>query len=201
MNYLESPKDFSEPGIARQVNINSGLAIALTFALIAFGMIMRGGILNATLSFEDEENGIRGQIPANWLLYENQQNFVLRVENPNARPFKTLIQVSLQTVGPDANPRSVVDLLVIRGPDRLPSYDVQSILPTRLGEDEAVEIRYSFVQSDPNPFLQTIPVVVQGIDLVVLRGNQAVILTFRDAAANFERNRSFFDRFLQTVEY
>ena len=201
MSYLENPHDFSDPHIARRVNLNSGLAIVVTLALIGLGMIFRAGILNATTAYEDEENGIRGQIPLNWLLDENQSDYVFRVENPNARPFKTLIQVSLQTVGPDANPRSVVDLLVVQGPNRLPGYHVQAILQTRLGEDEAVEIQYSFIQSDPNPFLQSVPVVVQGIDLVVLRGYQAVILTFRDAVENFERNHPYFDRFLQTVEY
>ncbi|MBI5931612.1 MAG: hypothetical protein HY862_20050 [Chloroflexi bacterium] len=201
MSYLENPKDFADSRIARLVNLNTGLAIIITVVVIGLGMILRGSILNATTPFKDEENGIRGQIPANWLLDANPPSYVFRAENPNARPFKTLIQASLQTVGPDANPRSVVDLLVVQGPNRLPGYDVQSILQTSLGEDEAVEIQYSFIQSDPNPFLQSVPVVVQGIDLVVLRGNQAVILTYRDAVDNFERNRPYFERFLQTVEY
>lgn len=201
MSYFENPKDFSEPQVARRVNINSGLAIIVTLALMGLGMIFRNSILNSTVPFEDEENGIRGQIPLNWLLDENQRDYVFRVENPNARPYKTLIQASLLTVGPDANPRSVVDLLVVQGPNRLPGYHVQSISETSLGEDDAVEIQYSFIQSDPNPFLQSVPVVVQGVDLVVLRGNQAVILTYRDAAENFDDNRPYFDRFLQTVEY
>lgn len=93
MSYLENLHDFSDPHIARRVNLNSGLAIVVTLALIGLGMIFRAGILNATTAYEDEENGIRGQIPLNWLLDENQSDYVFRVENPNARPFKTLIQV------------------------------------------------------------------------------------------------------------
>jgi hypothetical protein len=201
MNIFANFKDFSDPRVSRRVTLNSAGVIILTFALIALGMTFRNGILTATVPFADQENGIRGQIPQNWLLTSNQNDYVFRAENPNARPFKTQIQASLQPVGEDATPRNVVDLLAVQGPERLPGYNIQSIRQTNLGEDEAIEILYSFTESDPNPFLQSLPVVVRGLDLIVLRGNQAVILTYRDAAENFERNRQYFDRFLRTVEY
>jgi hypothetical protein len=107
----------------------------------------------------------------------------------------------VKIVGPDATPRNVVDLLEVEGPTKLAQYRVLSIEEFMLGDDEANQIIYTYVETDPNPFLEAVPIVVQGIDIVVKRGNQAIILTYRDASVAFDLNRFYFDRFLATVEY
>jgi hypothetical protein len=169
--------------------------------MLALGLLLRANALNANFLFEDDQNGIRGLLPADWLLDTTNPDYVFRIEDPDARQFKTQIRVTVQTVGPDASPRNVVDLLELQGAAELADYRVLSVEPTRLGEDEAIKINYSFTQTEPNPFLQTLPVVVQGVDWVVLRGNQAVIMTYRDAAPTFDRHYYHFERFLRTVEY
>ena len=112
-----------------------------------------------------------------------------------------MIQATIQIVGTDASPRNVVDLIDVQGPARLPTYRVLSTETTNLGESEAIQITYVYVETEENPFLESIPIVVQGIDLVVIRKNQAIIFTYRDAQQNFEKNRFYFDNFLATVEF
>ncbi len=184
-----------------QTRINSLLMIATALAMVGLGLVMRSNALNATELFEDRINGIQGQLPANWLLDTNSDEYVFRAEDAGGIPFKTLIQVSILTVGPDARPNNVVDALGLQGPEQLSTYTVLSRKATMLGEDDAIEISYVYVETESNPFLESEPIVVRGIDLVVKRGNQAIVFTFRDASETFDDNRFYFENFLQTVEY
>lgn len=187
---------------SRRVTINSILMILTVLGMVFLGLVMRNSAFTATVFFNDEINGIRAQIPENWLIDQtSDEDYIFRAENIGGRPFQTIIQVSVKIVGPDATPRNVVDLLEVEGPTKLASYQVLSSEEFRLGDDEASQIIYTYVETDPNPFLEAIPIVVQGIDIVVKRGNQAIILTYRDASVAFDLNRFYFDRFLATVEY
>lgn len=180
---------------------NSLLVLIVALLMFGVGMFYRENALNATVSFQDEINGISAELPANWLIDTNEPGTVLQVEDVGGSAFNTLIQISIQTVGPDATPRNVVDQLTVQGPFRFASYGLLSTQSVRLGEDEAIQIEYYYVASEANPFLETIPVVVQGIDLVIIRGSQAIIFTYQDDRRTFEENRRYFDRFLASVEY
>lgn len=184
----------------RRVTINSIMVIVVAAGMFFWGLNFRGNALNATILFEDQISGIRAQVPANWLL-DTEGDYILRAENLGEGAFNTQIQITVQTVGPSAVPRNVVDQLNVQGPARFANYESLEISDIQIGEDNATQIVYSFIASENNPFLETIPVVVQGIDVVVIRGSQAIIFTFRDDRSNFEENRIYFDRFLSSVEY
>lgn len=185
----------------RSVALNSILIIIFGLGLFALGLNYRNNALGATVFFEDQVNGITAQLPANWLIDTESDRYVLRVEDVGAGAFNPLIQIQVETVGANASPRNVVDQINLRLSVELDNYKTLEILPVRFGEDEATQITYAFVAAEPNPFLQSVPVVVQGVDLVVIRGNQALIFSFRDNRETFETNLSYFDRFLVSVEY
>lgn len=201
MRQFEVFEEAEDLAPARRVSINSVLAMMTVIVMMAGGLLMRQNALSATIQFDDDINGIHAQLPANWLLNTTSPNTVFQAINAGGLPYKTTIQVTIQTIGPEANPRNVADLLNVQGPARLSGYSVLDTESARLGEDEALQLTYVFVDSELNPFLEAVPIVVQGIDLMVIRGNQAIIFTFRDAAETFDENRFYFDNFLQTVEY
>ena len=187
---------------SQRITIHSILIAVTAMGMVFLGLVLRNGAFTATIAFNDEVNGIRAQIPANWLIDQtSEEDYIFRAENTGGRPFQTIIQVSVKIVGPDATPRNVVDLLEVEGPTKLAQYRVLSIEEIKLGDDEASQIIYTYVETDTNPFLESVPIVVQGMDIVVKRGNQAIILTYRDASVAFDLNRFYFDRFLNTVEY
>lgn len=187
---------------SQRITIHSILIAVTALGMIVLGLVMRNSAFTATIAFNDEVNGIRAQIPANWLIDQtSDEDYIFRAENTGGRPFQTIIQVSVKIVGPDATPRNVVDLLEVEGPTKLAQYRVLSVEDIMLGDDEANRIIYTYVETEPNPFLEAVPIVVQGMDIVVKRGNQAIILTYRDASVAFDLNRFYFDRFLATVEY
>ncbi len=200
-DFIDTNDHFMDPQDRRRVVLNSALAIAFAILLLFWGWSQRTSAVNAVIAYDDETSGIRAQIPLNWLLSQGEDETVFRVQNPSARPFKTTIQVSIETVGVDAVPRNVVDLLKLQGPLKLPGYTPLSEERFTLGEDEAVRINYAYFEVELNPFLETAPIVVRGEDVVVLRGNQAIIITYREADQNFEENHFYFDNFLRTLEY
>lgn len=199
MTYIEI--DEAQRGITRSQTINSVSIVVAAVVMMGLGLLMRNSAVSATTAFLDEQSGIRARLPQNWLLTTDNPEFVLQAEDPNAVPFKTVLRVSLIAVGAEATPRNVVDTLTLQRAGRLSTYRVLSLAPLTLGEDEALEINYAYVQTENNPFLNTVPIVVQGRDVVVIRGTQAIVITYLEERSRFEENEFLFDAFLDTLEY
>ncbi|MCC6799542.1 MAG: hypothetical protein IT325_05475 [Anaerolineae bacterium] len=189
------------PGLSFAQRWNTYLSLALAAAVLALGVTMRDAALNATMTLEDLEAGIRAQVPQGWLLDRSGREYVFRAADPDALPFKTLLQVSIMPVGPDATPASVLHQIEIDRPLRFPAYRVISRRNVTLRDGSpAVRLTYAYVQSERNPALETLPIVVEGVDLVVLRGAQAVIVSYREERGSFENNLYRFENMLNTLE-
>jgi hypothetical protein len=179
---------------------NSYLAIALAGAFLILGITLRNSALNATQTFENLEAGVRAQLPSDWLVDTGSSEYVFRAQDPNALPFKTTLQVSVLTVGPDATPNLVLDLLNLDRAPRFSTYREISRTDETLRGDPAKRMIYAYTQDERNPFQATVPLVVQGADVVVLRRGQAVIITYREERSSFDANLYRFENLLQTVE-
>ncbi len=179
---------------------NTYLAIVGFVLAVALGLTLKNNTLSATQEFEDLEAGIRAQVPANWLVDTASADYIFRVEDPNALPFKTLLQVSVLTVGSDATPNIVLDLLNMQRAPRFSTYREISRTDETLRGDPAKRMVYAYTQDERNPFLATVPLVVEGVDVVVLRRGQAVIITYREERTAFDNNLYRFENLLNTVE-
>lgn len=179
---------------------NSYLVIAAAAAMLFLGLTLRNNALNATQTFEDLEAGIRAQLPANWLIDTQTDEYVVRAQDPYALPFKTTLQIAVMPVGPDATPNLVLDVLNLDRAPRFSTYREISRADTTLRDNLAKRMTYTYVQYERNPFQASLPIVVQGIDVVVLRRGQAVILTYREESSAFDANLPRFERLLDTVE-
>lgn len=175
--------------------------LALIFGLIAIyiGLNLRDNTLNATTIYTNPQAGISAEYPRNWLLDESGDYF-FRVRDISASGFDTTIQVSAQPVGANTSARNVFDALSLaRAP--LSGYNVIAQEPFVLPDESGTSaMTYSFVESDVNPFLQNVPTVVQGIDVLVLARGQAIIISFLSDASTFEANLPLLQRFLENLE-
>lgn len=180
---------------------NTYLALVAAAAALFVGITLRNNALNATVTFEDLESGIRAQIPRGWLVDRRSADVVFRAEDAAAMPFKTLLQVSIMPVGPDATPRNVVDQINIQRAQQFSSYRRMTQTEQILRDGtSAIRMTYTYAQSEPNPFLESPTIAVQGVDVVILRGVQAVIVTYRDERNAFDDNLYRFEDLLQTLE-
>jgi hypothetical protein len=189
----------------------SYLAIIASLALIAAGFALRSRDLNATQRVESTADGIAARYPAGWLVEVNDtvgqpgaarvRDFVFRIQDPAALPFKTTLQVSLLPVGPDATIADIPDQINLTRANGFNSYRVLQIQTVRFGERPAISLEYAYVEQEANPFLQSLPVVVRGIDVITVRSSQAILITFRAESQSFERNRPYFDTFLRSLSF
>lgn len=189
------------PGLTFTQRWNTYLSLALAVVVLALGLAMRDSALNATVTLEDLEAGVRAQVPQGWLIDRRTGDYVFRAVDPNALPFKTLLQVSILPVGPDATPANVLHQIEIDRPLRLPGYQVIARQNVTLRDGSpAIRLTYAYFESERNPALETLPIVVEGVDLVVLRGAQAVIVSYREERTRFEDNLYRFENMLNTLE-
>ena len=179
---------------------NTYLAYLMAVIMFILGLTLRNNALNATQTFEDLEAGVRAQLPLGWLLDAESDEYVVRAQNPDALPFKTTLQVSVLPIGPDATPNTVLDLLNMQRAPRFSTYRELSRSDVTLRGDPAKRMEYAYTQDERDPFLATVPLVVQGVDVVVLRRGQAVIITYREERNAFGDNLYRFENLLQTVE-
>jgi hypothetical protein len=177
------------------------LALGATLLALLGGLVVRDSVLADTVPYEDPAAGLAVRRPAGWLL-DAQGDYVFRLQDPAARPFKTALQVSVVTIGPDATGRNVLDSLTLKRSASLSGYRVLSVadpVPTLHGS--AAEMRYAYVASEADPFLETLPVVVLGMDVVYLKGDQAIVATYLADVDQFEKQYFRFEQFLASLQF
>jgi hypothetical protein len=175
---------------------------AIGFAVISviIGINLRDATLNATVAYSDVQAGIRTFYPQNWLL-DTDGDYVFRVRAMLLPGFKTTIQVAVRPVALNITPRNLLDDLNLNRAQTLAAYAVLESQPTTLGDSPATAVRYTYVARDDNPFLQSLPIVVEGLDIIVSTGGQALLVTFLAQSDRFDQEVAIFERFLADLEF
>ncbi len=183
----------------------SYLTLVVAVVALAGGALLRNRVVSSTDIRPKQDDGIQARYPSGWLLQEGvkgKDDFVFRIQDPVAVPFKTTLQVALMPVGPNARPSDVLYALNISRAASLPLYQTLEIVDTVLPDGaEGTQMSYAYAAREINPFLQTVPIIVRALDLLEIRGNQAIIITYKADAESFDRDRHFFDSFLRALEY
>lgn len=175
--------------------------ILLSILMMLFGLNLRNQTLSATSIYESPQAGITAQYPQNWLI-DTQGDYVFRVRNMARTGFKTTFLVSVQPVGPDAEERNLADRLSL---DRIVNFTDYRVQPLEMynfpdGRDAQV-LNYTYVATDASPFLESIPTVVRGLDILTISGGQAIVITYRADAVNFEQELPRFEQFLRQLQF
>jgi hypothetical protein len=173
------------------------------YALIALfiGINLRDTTLNATVFYVNNEAGIRAFYPQRWLI-DTSGDYIFRVRDLTQIGFKTQIQVDVQPVTINTSARNLLDTLSLNRSNTLSGYSVLTRQAYTLpDEQEATAMRYVYVAAGDNPFLESVPTVVEGLDILAIRRGQAIIITFLSDADTFDDNLPIFERFLDDLEF
>lgn len=178
------------------------LVLILSGLMLFVGINLRDSTLNASRSYTNLEAGIRAEYPQNWLI-DSGEDYVFRVRDVSQIGYPTTIQIAVRPVGADTPPRYLFDALTLNRSQTLSSYSVLAsglsyILPD---ETEVNAMEYTFVATGTNPFLQSVPSVVRGIDILTIRRGQAIIITFLSEANSYDQNYAAFQRFMSSLEF
>ncbi len=174
------------------------------YALLAIfiGFNLRSATLDATTPYVNNEVGIRAFYPTHWLIDTTSSAYVFRVQDIAQPGFKTTIQVGVQSVTGNTSARNLLDTLTLNRANSLSGYNVLARTPYTLPNgQEATRMDYVYVSADSNPFLESIPTVVKGEDILAIRRGQAIIITFLSDAQTFDDNQPVFQRFLNDLQF
>lgn len=173
----------------------------LIIIAIYMGITLRDGSINRTSEYSNIEAGITAEYPERWLLDESG-DYVFRVRDMSNRGYKTEIQVRTLPVSDDIVERNVLDRLSLNRSQTFIDYNVlgydEYMLPNELS---ALSMSYAFVSRDASPFLEGVPSVVVGLDILLIQRGQALIITFRADSSTYDIELSTFERFIQNLRF
>lgn len=181
---------------------NHYLTLAFAVVAIIIGLSLRDSAIYAVKPYVNSLVGISALYPQNWLI-DTEGEYVFRVQDMSRIGFKTTIQVSVQAVNPNTAIRNIVDALTLKRAQTLAAYKP---LPTNnafvLSDGgTASEIKYAYTSITADPFLDTPPIVVRGVDIVSIKRGQAVIVTFLADTNSYDQEYVTFSRFLSSLEF
>jgi hypothetical protein len=197
----EAPADTYTLAVSRNDRIASILVVLMVALALMFGLGIRQRELGRTVSHVDREAGIEMRYPAGWLLDSADPAYTLRVSDPNARPFKTLYQITIVPASGQTTVRNVLDTLTLQRSSELSAYRVLNVGQQTLGGQDLIRMNFVFVETDPNPFIQRLPVVVLGTDVVLIDAERAIVVTYMAEQDTFEQGLPGFERFLTSLRY
>jgi hypothetical protein len=181
-----------------------GHNLVMLFAVFAFiiGVNLRDSALNATWIYTNTEAGIRAEYPQNWLI-DTEGDYIFRVRDVSNTGYPTTIQVSVRPVSPDTPPRYIFDALTLSRSQTLASYNVLSsnrdvVLPD---ESLATVMNYTFAATENDPFLESVPIIIRGQDILTIRRGQAIIITFLTESVTYGENYTIFEHFISSLEF
>jgi hypothetical protein len=175
----------------------------LIYCVVCFviAINLRNSVINATTTYNDVQSGIRAEYPQNWLI-DSDGEYVFRVRDVTQIGFKTTIQVSVRPVSLNTTTRNLLDALSLDRAQTLTGYRVLSIESRALADESlATQMLYTYVDVQAAPILQTIPTVVEGLDVIAIQQGQAVIVSFLADANVFDSQTPIFDRFIETLGF
>jgi len=178
--------------------------LVMIFGLVAFliGVNLRDSTLNSTTLYTNPQAGIEAEYPQGWLI-DQDGDYVFRVRDTVQIGFKTTIQVSVRPVGGATSTRSILDALTLNRSQIFAAYKVLSgfniiELPN---EQQGTRLDYTYADIESDPFLESVPVVVHGVDILTIKRGQAIIITFLSDANTYEENLPRFEQFLSSLEF
>lgn len=195
-----------EIGSSKEISARQrwGHNLVILFALLAFfiGVNLRDSALNATWMYTNTEAGIRAEYPQNWLI-DIDGDYVFRVRDVSITGYPTTIQVSVQPVSADTPPRYVFDALTLSRSQTLASYNVlASNIDFVLPDDSLATImNYTFAATESDPFLESVPIVIRGQDILTIKRGQAIIISFLTESGTYQQNYTIFERFINSLEF
>lgn len=189
-----------QTGFTRNDRISSVLVLVVTGVAIVLGLVILQRAAAQEWTYSSRAVGIEAAYPSGWLVDEGG-DYTVRVRDPKARPFKTQYQIDIVPAGGQTSIRNVLDGLTIQRSTDLAAYRVLNVQDVTIGGTTYTQMSFSFVDADPNPFIQRLPTVVLGNDIVIRDGDRVIIVTYMAAEDAYDENFSNFERFFNSLQY
>jgi hypothetical protein len=173
--------------------------ILLTVVALALGWLLRASVEGRATPFEAA--GIRGEVPQGWLRTTDEAGEVLHVTNPASAGFGTTYVIEVLPVPAGTTEAQVVSVLTLQRGQNLTAYRVLDQLPATVNGRPAHRVNSVYVESDADLTFKELPQVVRAVEFIFRSGDNAIIVSYRAAEANYEADFGRFRQFLSSLQF
>lgn len=191
----ETPSD-----LTKNDRFSAVLVLLITLIGLGLGLLIQRSTASQVWVYSNTPAGIDAAYPLGWLTDE-RGNYVVRILNVRARPYKTQYIISVVPISGQTSIRNIIDSLTLQRSVDFPAYRLINVEEVSSGTSPVTRMEFAFVETDPNPFIERLPVVVQGMDIVFVDGNRAIIVTFMTDRESYDEDLASFERFVASLRY
>lgn len=177
------------------------VSVALAVMLTA-GWALLGSVEARTITFADPQGTLRLNYPSGWLAVPGSPN-LLEVADPlSGAGIPISLTLTRQERPADRTLERIVSEGIPARSQQLVMYRVLGQRPLRVAGRDAVAVEYAFVTEPHEAVLaaERLPVVVRGIEVVILTNGAVYRVDLRSAAGTFDRARAFLERTLREIQ-
>lgn len=174
--------------------------VVLVAAALILGLILRESTLFRTVPFDVAAAGLAGRCPADWVR-ESGDDPLLRARDPLGGEFDTALELRSRPLAVEAEPTMVLDALKLERAGQAAAYRTLGADVVLIGGETATRRTFTYVYDDRNPYVDRLPVVVQGVDLALRDDGRIIVVTFLADAENFDDHYRYFRAFAEALEF
>jgi hypothetical protein len=175
--------------------------IAVVAIALIVGLIMRESVLSRTAPFS--EAGVSGRCPAgsHWLR-ETGSDPLLRVKDISSGAFDATLEVRSRPLAADVDPILVLDALAFERSGSVAAYETLDTEDVVVRGGVATRRSFAYVQEDNNPYVDQLPVVVQGMDLALRdEDGRVIVVTLLASVDDFDAYQRYYYALVESLAF
>jgi hypothetical protein len=179
----------------------SWIVVVVFAASLILGWFVRMAAEGRAVTYEVE--GLRMQYPADWVRANVHSPVLVQVEDRWAVPYRTTLTLERRPVPPDVERvlptiQSTIDLARGRSWTAYRVLAKEMDIPVR--GTTGMRVRFAYVETNPNLFLDTVPVVMYGEDYIFPGKDEVYVATLTAAEDNFARAQKVLSLLLRSLQ-
>lgn len=180
------------------------VVIGVLLAALLLGTAVMSMAQSQTVEAANAETGLTVHYPHGWLL-KPASDLAFQAVDPNAADFKTTYQVRLAPISASDTVTPALTLalnnLSINRAQQQAAFRLFDVVEGEpVGGQPSMEAAYAYAVKSSDLFSQRLPAVVQGLDIAVAQGDQALIFTLLASKEAFPAAEQSFRRFVASAE-
>lgn len=174
--------------------------VLLVAAALLLGLVLRQFTLFRTAPFTLAQAGITGRRPETWVR-EIGDDPLIRLRNARSGEFDTVLELRSRPLAAGVEPNMALDTLALERAGRVSAYRTLETDRVVVAGETATRRTFTYVSENDNPYLDRLPVVVQGTDLVLRDDDRIIIATLLASVENVDRHARYLHAFAESLEF
>jgi hypothetical protein len=178
----------------------SWIVIVVFVVALILGWVVKTVAENRYVDYSD--GTIQVRYPEGWILLEVESPVIFQAADKPTGVRTALIIEQRPLATSAARPLSV--LLQTLTLERGSSWMAYRVLETQEGVTiagwTATHVAFSYVETNPNPFMETVPVVMRGADYMIPDGEQVLIFTVVAPESEYDQAQRYLEDFVRSFQ-